>query len=216
MRSSRSYFVVVVAFSGLAMLRCGSSGDAEGLLTDTGDAGSDGATSSSSSSSSSGGSSSGGATDAAPGGSGGTTDAGGPGGSTTSLACGNTACQIPGQVCCVDRMNGGVASYACVTGTSCATPDAGGGNQDPPTALACSSAANCAAGTVCCIEQVNNTVTSACKATCTGGNSAQLCDPKAANSGCPADAGALSACSSKDIGEWGLPSTFATCGGRGN
>jgi hypothetical protein len=57
--------------------------------------------------------------------------------------------------------------------------------------------------------------------TCTAGAgaaTAQLCDPKAAVSGCPlgdggADAGA---CLSTQIGDWGLPPTYATCGGKGN
>jgi hypothetical protein len=39
-----------------------------------------------------------------------------------------------------------------------------------------------------------------------------LCDPNAAPSGC--DAGVQ--CSSNNIGDWGLPRTYATCGGKGN
>lgn len=216
MRLSQSFFTVGVAVTGLLLLRCGSTGDTSGLLDQPLDASSDG--SSSTSSGSADGATADGSTDplkdAAPGGNGGTTDAGGPGGTTTSLSCGSTACQIPGQVCCVDRVGAGAASYACFAGTTCPATDAGA--ADPPTALACSSAANCAAGTVCCIEQVQGVTTSSCKATCTGPNTAQLCDPKAAVSGCPADAGATSVCSSKDITDWGLPTTFATCGGRGN
>ncbi len=76
--------------------------------------------------------------------------------------------------------------------------------------IKCSGAANCGAGTVCCISQNG---ASACAASCSR-NGAQLCDPAvaAAASGC-GDAGA---CSSMNIGDWGLPDTFGTCGGVGN
>jgi hypothetical protein len=75
-------------------------------------------------------------------------------------------------------------------------------------ALKCSGAANCASGMVCCIGPNG---ASACAASCTR-DQAQLCDPNAMMSGC-GDAGA---CSSMNIGDWGLPRTFATCGGLGN
>jgi hypothetical protein len=157
--------------------------------------------------------------DATPGGSGGTTDAGGPGGNANVLACGSTACAIPSQVCCVDRVGGGTASYQCVTGATCPVVDAGAGNNgDPPTALQCAGAANCGGGTVCCVQRTGGVTSSSCKASCGGQNAAQLCDPKAAaaSSGCPADAGTLSQCLTRDIADWGLPATFATCGGVGN
>lgn len=136
-----------------------------------------------------------------------------PGGDTTSIACGATSCPIPAESCCVtDLPNNGGRSYACVAGSSC--PAAAGGGDT--TALKCSSAANCAAGTVCCVMQTNGVTTSACQATCVSGkgtDTAQLCDPKAPDGGgCPAGA----PCSNDSIGDWGLPKTFATCGGKGN
>lgn len=218
MRLSNGSFVFSVAVSGIAMLRCGGSSGATDLL-DARDASTGTPDSGDPTGSNDGGANGtldGAQSEATPGGSGGTTDAGGPGGTTASLACGATACAIPSQVCCVDRVGGGAASYQCVTGATCPAIDAGAGNNvDPPTALQCAGAANCGSGTVCCVQQVGGATTSSCKASCGGQNSAQLCDPKATNPGCLAT-GNLSVCSSKDIGDWGLPATFATCGGRGN
>jgi hypothetical protein len=145
--------------------------------------------------------------------------AGAPGGSTSALSCGTASCVIPGESCCLTEA-GGTFSFACVVGSSCpaAATDAGaGGNgngQNGNTAtLQCTSAANCAAGTVCCVSSPNNGATSECKTTCTG-DVAQLCDPSAsaATTGCAA----AQPCSSKNIGDWGLPPTFGTCGGKGN
>jgi hypothetical protein len=64
---------------------------------------------------------------------------------------------------------------------------------------------------VCCVQQVNNGATSECKATC-GNNSAQLCDKNATVTGCAA----ADMCSSRNINDWNLPATYATCGGKGN
>lgn len=131
----------------------------------------------------------------------------GPGGDISHLPCGTAQCSLPGETCCISGFHNGLA-YSCVNGPSCAgAPGIG------KTALKCSGAANCAAGTVCCVRafrESGNDAASACKATC-GGNEAQLCDLNAAPTGCPA----AKACSSTRIGDWGLPQTFATCGGLG-
>jgi hypothetical protein len=140
-------------------------------------------------------------------------DAGPGGGGTTIISCGATTCAIPAQSCCVERV-GGATNFGCFTGAACPAVDAG----VDVASLKCSSQANCAAGTVCCATQVGNgnAATSQCAATCTGGNTAQLCDPNAAGgvTGCPAVDGG--ACSSKNISDWGLPATYATCGGKQN
>lgn len=144
---------------------------------------------------------------------------GGPGGTTTTLTCGSATCLIPGETCCVTNPPGpGTFAFGCVVGTTCPVPDAGAGGGDRPTALQCSSAANCGPGTVCCATTGAQGTSSECKATCNGGGgggeSAQLCDlnAPAASNGCPQN----QACSSNNIGDWGLPQSFATCGGRGN
>jgi len=130
----------------------------------------------------------------------------GPGGTTTILNCGSTTCAIPAQACCVDRLGGGMTAYSCAA--TCAGVDAGADT----TALKCSGQANCAAGTVCCVHQVGgNGAASECQASC-GQNQAQLCAPMAAVSGC--DAGVT--CSSNNVGDWNLPPSYATCGGKGN
>jgi hypothetical protein len=138
-----------------------------------------------------------------------TNDSGtGPGGSTTILTCGSTTCAIPTQNCCVERIGGGKTAFGCAA--TCPSIDAGADTA----ALKCSGQANCAAGTVCCVSQAGaNGATSQCQATCTA-NQAQLCDPKAVPTGCGGDAG--NACSNQNIGDWALPQTFGTCGGKGN
>ena len=148
------------------------------------------------------------------GGDGGSPGDAGPGGNTSAIPCGATSCSIPSEQCCVYTNQNPPPdfSYACSSGGVCPGLDAGPGDQ--PSALKCSSAANCPSGTVCCVSQSGgNAVASDCQASC-GGNSAQLCDPgvSSAASGC-GDAGA---CSSSNIGDWGLPRTFGTCGGVGN
>jgi hypothetical protein len=147
-----------------------------------------------------------GTSDAAPprGGDGGTLADAGPGGTTTSLACGATSCAIPAETCCVARTGGGAASYSCVTGFTCAA--AGGPTA---TALRCSGAANCPANQVCCVSAFNNGAASECQAACTS-RQAQLCDVNAGATGCPP----ADPCSSANIGDWRLPLTYATCGGK--
>lgn len=153
----------------------------------------------------------------ADGGTGAGAEAGAPGGSATALSCGTASCVIPSESCCLTEA-GGTFSFSCVVGSSCpgAASDAGGngtGQNGDTATLKCTSAANCAGGTVCCVSAVNSGVTSECKTSCGGGgDTAQLCDPASATPGCPA----AEPCSSKDIGDWGLPPTFGTCGGKGN
>ena len=131
----------------------------------------------------------------------------GPGGTTTVINCGSTTCSIPAQTCCVDNLANNMTAYGCAA--TCAGLDAGAGIDTA--ALKCSAQANCAAGTVCCVRQVgNNGAASECKAT-GGGNEAQLCDVNAAVPGCTG-----STCSNNNIGDWNLPDTYATCGGKGN
>lgn len=146
----------------------------------------------------------------AGGGDGGNPPDAGPGGTTTIISCGSTTCAIPAENCCVDRAVGGAITFACAA--TCPGPDAG---VVESAALHCSGQSNCAAGTVCCVRQVppNNSAASDCKAAC-GAKEAQLCSLSAAVSGCAAtDAGT---CSNANIGDWALPKTFATCGGKGN
>jgi hypothetical protein len=139
----------------------------------------------------------------------------GPGGDTSQLTCGTASCAIPAQTCCIAPVPGDPnRSYSCVVGSTCPRPDGGGGRGDGEiVALKCSSGANCGAGTVCCVTQSNGVTSSECKATC-GQDEAQLCDQKAADAGtgCPQNA----PCSHDNIGDWGLPRTYATCGGKGN
>jgi hypothetical protein len=79
-------------------------------------------------------------------------------------------------------------------------------------ALQCEIRENCPANNVCClVKHTDGTVLSHCTQSCQGGAaSAELCDSAAVDAGCN-DAGT---CSSTGIGTWGLPSGFATCGGR--
>jgi hypothetical protein len=142
----------------------------------------------------------------------------GPGGNTSTLPCGGATCNVPSESCCVTS-GGGAPGYECVVGPAC--PGGDGGRSDT-VALQCTSAANCAAGTVCCMTASNNSVSSQCTPassdggdTCTGQDSAQLCDKNANGTatGCPAG-GQNSQCSSDHIDAWGLPGTFATCGGK--
>lgn len=148
---------------------------------------------------------------------------GGPGGNTTSVPCGGSSCSLATETCCVVDRNG-VVTYQCATGT-CGSLDAGGGDV---VSLKCTAQANCATGTICCIDQPGGgggdggggggggggAIASSCVAGTVCPNGAQLCDPSAASSGCPA--GKNSMCSSDNIGDWGLAPPFATCGGVAN
>ena len=132
----------------------------------------------------------------------------GPGGTTSVIHCGSTTCAIPAQTCCVDTLPSNATAYGCAA--TCAGLDGGAGVGVDTAALKCSSQANCAAGTVCCVRQVNKAAASECKATCDV-NEAQLCDVNAAASGCTG-----TSCSNNNIGDWNLPDSYATCGGKGN
>jgi hypothetical protein len=130
----------------------------------------------------------------------------GPGGDLTQLPCGTAVCSIPLETCCVADLGNSTRAYSCFIGATCPRP------KDGDTAgLKCAGAANCPPGTVCCIFEVSHGAASECRVTCSGSNEAQLCDPQAADAGCPSG----QPCSNHDIGDWQLPSTYATCGGRG-
>jgi hypothetical protein len=149
----------------------------------------------------------------------------GPGGTTSNLPCGSATCLIPAETCCVTDTGTGYA-FACVSGPTCpagggggtggndAGGDGGGNNTGGAGnvgAFKCTSAANCPQGTVCCVTAPNDLASSSCQASC-GPTDAQLCDPKATATGCPTSA----PCSSANIGDWTLPASFGTCGGKGN
>ena len=129
-----------------------------------------------------------------------------PGGNASSLPCGTTTCALPAESCCVSDLGNGSLGYACIaTGAACGS---GGANA---TALSCSATANCPAGSVCCASDATKPTSSQCRSAC-GAKEAQLCDPKAATTGCAASA----PCSSQNIADWGLSTAYATCGGVGN
>lgn len=138
---------------------------------------------------------------------------GSAGGNATSLPCGDVACAIPENTCCVSLSVNPPpeATFACVGGLCINSSFAQGGGIG----LQCAGTANCAAGTICCMsDDGNGIITSACAtpANCTDPNlQAQLCDIKAANAGCVEDDAGT--CSSFNIGNWGLPTGYATCGG---
>lgn len=222
-------YAAVTIGCGLAVWAgCGSDestatpGDGDGGASSSGGS-SSGTTSSSGAASSSGGSSSGGTNDGGDGGgssSGGGGDGGvnppdaGPGGDTTKLTCGATTCALPAQQCCVADLPGqNNIGYGCAAASDagCPRPDGGGGGGGDVTSLKCSGAANCPANTKCCVRSTNGGASSECKADC-GNNEAQLCDPNATTTGCPQQ----DPCSNDNIGDWGLPNTYATCGGQGN
>lgn len=142
------------------------------------------------------------------------TDAG-PGGDGAVLNCGTAQCDLPSQTCCIYPLQGTSPFYsACSGGATCPTLDAG---LDAGSAveLRCESQANCPTDQVCCLSSPSSGSTSShCVAagscTSTAGNkTALLCDRTEADAGCH-DAGA---CSGTNIGTWGLPSGFSTCGG---
>lgn len=211
--------LLVVAFSVAAWVGCGGSsgtiadileGDAgiDGDANGGGNRGSNDAASGTDSSAALDSSSAGGdAGITSNGGDGGISPAdAGPGGNTATINCGTTTCSIPSQTCCVASSGGGALAYSCsAADAGCAAP-AGGDSI----ALTCSSGANCALGTVCCVRQTTTGAASVCKPACEQ-NEAQLCDPKASDAGC-----VNQTCSNNNISDWGLPSSYATCGGKGN
>ncbi|HSQ61786.1 MAG TPA: hypothetical protein VLM85_01175 [Polyangiaceae bacterium] len=130
------------------------------------------------------------------------TDSAGQG--AVAIACGTAACQ-PTEICCVSSSSTSVA-YACQT--TCSAPASGARLSE----LQCTSTADCA-GQLCCIHRDSSGVNvSACEAACNpSNNEVQLCDPAAADPGCPPTA----PCSTNLIADWSLPPSFATCGGLG-
>lgn len=119
-----------------------------------------------------------------------------------TVSCGASAC-APGETCCIYSGSGGT-QYAC--NAQCGQAE--GGAQ--LSVLACTSGADCA-GEACCIRQSNGGNVSICEPQCnTTNGEVQLCDPNAADAGCSAS----QPCSTDNIGDWGLPNGFATCGGR--
>lgn len=135
----------------------------------------------------------------------------GPGTSTTELRCGDKTCSIPGQTCCVDFSQGPPEeiSFACVNGSDCPAPDSGSTAGQPGVALKCAGAANCQVGTACCITKIQTTIFARCTPLC-GTGEAQLCEPNTSVSGCSNVSGS---CSNANVDSWGLPSSYATCGG---
>ena len=129
-----------------------------------------------------------------------------PGGNASSLPCGTATCALPAESCCVSDLGNGSLGYACIAaGAACGS---GGANA---TTLSCSATSNCPAGSVCCASDATRPTSSQCSSAC-GAKEVQLCDPKAATTGCAASA----PCSSQNIGDWGLSTAYATCGGVGN
>lgn len=142
----------------------------------------------------------------------------GPGGNAQSIPCENATCAIPGQSCCIINNANPPPdfSYECVLGTTCPQPAPSDSGVGHVASLQCTGAANCPGNQVCCMYEQKSPkqVVSQCMATCTGPGQAQLCDPNVppSQSGCPASA----PCSSHGIGDWDIPSGFATCGGIGS
>lgn len=142
------------------------------------------------------------------------TDAG-PGGDGAVLSCGTAQCQLPAETCCIyaDLSPPPPFYVACSNGASCPLLVDAGFDAAPPVALQCESQANCQGALACCITSTNDggSISAHCANSCNGGQSnALLCDPTAADAGCPADAG----CSTVNIGTWRLPAGFGTCGGK--
>lgn len=132
----------------------------------------------------------------------------GPGGTTSALSCGTSTCALPGQLCCIAGPAAG-PSYACVTGTSC--PIVNPGNNPGSAALSCSVQSNCTAGLFCCLDIVSGQSVSTCKSSCAA-SPAQLCDRFIADNGCAVQ----KPCSNANTNDFGLPATYATCGGVKN
>jgi hypothetical protein len=120
------------------------------------------------------------------------------------------------------------------------TLDAGVGDAGLATELQCEVQANCPSNNVCCISGPPSGTAGKVSSHCLNANAcvpqttqilldagpdaaatdggfvlvqqrAVLCDPAAADAGCPAAAGA---CSSTNIGTWNVPNGFASCGGK--
>ena len=104
-------------------------------------------------------------------------DAGGDAGATFSCGAA-TMCVTGTETCCVQPAagGGGGVTAACQTGTTCPAGD---------TALHCTATSDCATGMECCVIGGGGMAAasaSMCRAACPG---VQLCDPMAADPGCP-------------------------------
>jgi hypothetical protein len=122
-----------------------------------------------------------------------------PDGGATMLACGpNLSCNLQVEQCCVQTGNG-PPKYTCAA--TC---------PQNATALKCRSAADCG-NDVCCASNTQP-VTSQCKPQCAP-KEAQLCDPDPKAPPKASYCGDAGACSSANIGDWGLPQGYGTCGG---
>lgn len=119
----------------------------------------------------------------------------------------------------LDAGDGGAGDSSAPDVTAVATSDAqaaaDGGPADAARVdagpLACKSSVECGAGLVCCGVIAGGAPASRCQAPCAGPDEVEICDPKAADAGCPA---AVGACSSSNNSDWDLPSGYGTCGGR--
>lgn len=123
------------------------------------------------------------------------------------IQCGQKTC-TSGDTCCLYTTIAGDGGFAVTTScqTQCPAPN---GNQHLAE-LACTSTADCGSN-VCCIHRQSGVDVSACEPAClSSNNEVQLCDPQAGDSGCPANA----PCSTNNIADWSLPSSFGTCGGQ--
>lgn len=133
-------------------------------------------------------------------------DAGGDAGATFSCGAATT-CAVGTETCCVQAAGGGGAGVTttCQTGTTC--PGAGA------TALHCTATADCTTGMDCCIVGGGGmgaaAATSMCRANCAA---AQLCDPTAADPGCPPQAPTCMRPGANGAGAGvRLPATVGTC-----
>lgn len=147
---------------------------------------------------------------------GGSGDDAGPRGDTTSIGCGGASCALPSEHCCLYNLDRPppVFAFACATGSGCPRI----ASASDVVVLGCVSGASCPAGSVCCIANDGTTTNVAscvpaadCKDEGERIIRAQLCDPNAMPTGCPATA----ACSTQNVDQWNLPSGYATCGGKG-
>ena len=90
--------------------------------------------------------------------------------------CGNISCTGQNKVCCAQYGGNVFGPTSCVA-LSCSGPS--------DTTMQCAATADCNAGTVCCLTTANHNI-ARCAQACAQGDFGQLCDPKAATSGCPA------------------------------
>jgi hypothetical protein len=155
-----------------------------------------------------------------------------PSGDAAALGCGSVDCNAQNETCCVYPIANPPPSFlaGCSNGASCPALVSDAGYEAGAAAeLHCEVQANCTGATVCCLQAPSTGVVNAhcksagaCVATVAdagadGGEAgsvglptAMLCDPSlGGDAGC-GDGGGWA---SGNIGSWGLPSGFGTCGG---